>query len=298
MTDFILQHYETDKGPEPVLELVEALAPEPVPTATPAIDYRLHAQRWFLTRAEHLGGEQGVALKLGDREEAIVLVLTGRVAAGARTGLQNISAEIGARGDLFSGHPEALVLAPGSYVELTPVTDAAEIVIATTGVPEDHATRTAVIREADLRVHAVGEAHYARTVYEIVGETQHVTTRLCCGETEQAPGVWSSWPHHEFDEHPELATQFDEVFYVFAKPLLPTIKGAETILRRRGLMVDGTAVDDVLALPNGAEARVPLGHHPICAPLEARLRYVWFYAGPPELKKRYAKRAKDNGYYA
>ncbi len=291
MTDFILQHYETDKG--------ETVVDSDLATAEPApIDYRLSAQRWFLTKQPHLGGAEGVALRLGDREEAIVLALTGRVLASGRTGLQNLSAEIGARGDVFSGSPEALVLAPGSYVELTPISDAAEIVIATTGVPEAHTTRTAVIRAGDIRTHIVGEAHYARTVVEIVGESQNVTTRLCCGETEQAPGVWSSWPHHEFDEHPELATQFDEVFYTFAKPIVPTIKGAEIILRRRGLMVDGSAVDDVLALHNGDEVRVPLGHHPICAPLEARLRYVWFYAGQPELKKRYAKRAKDNGYYA
>lgn len=264
----------------------------------PTTDYRLQIGRHFLTRWEHLGGHAGIVFTCEPREEGVLLVLTGRVTVNVTNGAETVTRTLGERGDVFSGLPYALVMAPGDQASVRPETDAAEVVFAHTGVPEAHTTRSAIVTPAEVRVHQVGEASYKRTVREVVGETQGATTRLCCGETLQDPGMWSSWPHHEFDRRPDLATQFDEIFYVFAKPLVPSIEPGEVILRRRGLMVDGSAVDDVLALRNGQEARVPLGHHPIAAPLDSRLCYVWFYAGPPELKKRYAKRAKDNGYYA
>lgn len=288
-----------DEIPDDGADLAEKASPDP----NEVTDYRLHAGVVFLTRYPHLGGQEMFHTSTGERREAIILVLTGRVAVTLDYDDDGVTrhenAILGGRNSVFAGMPSAVVLAPNALVRLLPETDAAEVIVATTEVnPRAHASRTKIVFPSDVRLHDVGEAHYKREVREVVGETQNLTTRLFCGETRQMPGVWSSWPHHEFDRHPELAGQFDEIFWTFTQPVLPTIRDSEVYLRRKGALVNGEPVDDVLVLKSGDSARVPLGHHPICAPLDAGLVYVWFYACPRELVKRYAKQAKDGGYYA
>lgn len=295
-----LQEDATKLG-ELIREMGQA-AKEAVPSGAP--DGRLHARTVFLTKYPHLGGEEVFRTRTDESTEAIILVLTGQVAVTLDYDddggiFRQENHVLGGRQSVFNGMPSAVVMAPNTRVTLMPVTDAAEVVVAGTGIDAHaHASRTRAVLPSDVRVHQVGEGHFKREVREVVGETQNLTTRLFCGETRQMPGTWSSWPHHEFDRHPELAQQFDEVFYVYAQPLLPTIRDSEIFLRRKGLMHDGSHVDDMLVLKSGDHVRVPLGHHPICAPLDAGLVYVWFYVSPRELVKRYAKRAVDGGYYA
>ena len=223
--------------------------------------------------------------------ETLLHILVGQctVEASGRWGRRTYR-QLGERVDVFSGLPTSVVLGPGTRYSVIPVTRTIDIAAAS--IPVGHVGRRVptLIRPQDVQVHTIGEGHYLRTVREVIGG-EGPAHRLRAGETMNPIGLWSSWPHHDFDATTRLAPQFEEVFLYFTKP--PNGWGMQ---RRKGFYSDLTRADDVLVVRNGDAAILPLGDHPIVAGVDSQVLYVWFYVSP--IPKIYSKWAEDLGGYA
>ena len=173
---------------------------------------------------------------------------------------------------------------------MTPVSRTVDIAVASLPVGRAGRAIPAVIRPQDVQVHKIGEDHYQRTVREVIGG-EGPALRLRAGETLNPIGLWSSWPHHDFDADPKLAPKFEEVFLYFTKP-----RSGWGLQRRAGLYSNLQSVDDCIVVRNGDAAILPLGEHPIVAGVDSSVLYVWFYVSP--IVKLYSKWAEDLGGYA
>jgi 5-deoxy-D-glucuronate isomerase len=223
--------------------------------------------------------------------EVLLHILVGQctIQASGRWGRQTFK-QLGERVDIFSGVPTSLVLGPRTTYTITPVTRTVDIAVASLPVGRAGRAIPTVIRPQDVQVHTIGEGHYVRTVREVLGG-EGPALRLRAGETLNPTGLWSSWPHHDFDANVKLAPQFEEVFLYFTKP-----RGGWGLQRRQGLYSSLQPVDDVIVVKNGDAAILPLGEHPIVAGVDSQVLYIWFYTSP--IPKLYSKWAEDLGGYA
>jgi 5-deoxy-glucuronate isomerase len=223
--------------------------------------------------------------------EVLLHILVGQctIQASGRWGRQTFK-QLGERVDIFSGLPTSLVLGPRTTYTITPVTRTVDIAVASLPVGRAGRAIPTVIRPQDVQVHTIGEGHYVRTVREVLGG-EGPALRLRAGETLNPTGLWSSWPHHDFDANVKLAPQFEEVFLYFTKP-----RGGWGLQRRQGLYSSLQPVDDVIVVKNGDAAILPLGEHPIVAGVDSQVLYIWFYTSP--IPKLYSKWAEDLGGYA
>jgi 5-deoxy-glucuronate isomerase len=197
---------------------------------------------------------------------------------------------LGDRQDVFSAPPTSLVLGPKTEYRVTPITRTVDIAVASLPIAADRLSSPALIRPQDVPVHQIGEGHYTRTVREVIGG-EGPAVRMRAGETINPTGLWSSWPHHDFDANPKLAPKFEEVFLYFTKP-----RSGWGLQRRTGLYCNLDRVDDVIVVRNGDAAVLPLGDHPVVAGVDSQVLYVWFYVSP--IPKIYSKWAEDLGGYA
>ena len=236
---------------------------------------------------------KGVAKYAGETgvNEVLLHILVGQctIQTSGRWGRQTFK-QLGERVDVFSGLPTSLVLGPRTTYTITPVTRTVDIAVASLPVGRGGRSIPTVIRPQDVQVHTIGEGHYLRTVREVLGG-EGPALRLRAGETLNPTGLWSSWPHHDFDANVKLAPQFEEVFLYFTKP-----RGGWGLQRRAGLYSSLQRVDDVIVVKNGDAAILPLGEHPIVAGVDSQVLYVWFYTSP--IPKLYSKWAEDLGGYA
>jgi len=236
---------------------------------------------------------KGVAKYAGDTggHEVLLHILVGqcRLDASGRWGRQTFN-RLGNRVDIFSGLPTSIVLGPRTKYTVTPLTRTIDIAVAALPGGRPGRQVPTVIRPQDVQVHSIGEGHYARTVREVIGG-DGPAQRLRAGETINPVGLWSSWPHHDFDANPKLAPRFEEVFLYFTKP-----RTGWGLQRRDGLYCNLQRVDDVIVVRNGDAAIMPLGEHPIVAGVDSQVLYVWFYMSP--IPKIYSKWAEDLGGYA
>lgn len=237
--------------------------------------------------------KKGIGKYTGDTGENEVLlhILVGQctIETSGRWGRQTFK-QLGERVDVFSGLPTSLVLGPRTKYTVTPVTRTIDIAVASLPVGRAGRSIPTVIRPQDVMVHTIGEGHYLRTVREVIGG-EGPALRLRAGETINPTGLWSSWPHHDFDANAKLAPQFEEVFLYFTKP-----RSGWGMQRREGLYSNLERVDDVVVVRNGDAAILPLGEHPIVAGVDSSVLYVWFYMSP--IPKIYSKWAEDLGGYA
>lgn len=223
--------------------------------------------------------------------EVLLHILVGQctIQASGGWGRQTFK-QLGERADVFSGLPTSLLLGPRTKYTVTPVTRTIDIAVASLPVARGRRGAPTVIRPPDVAVHTIGEAHYLRTVREVIGG-EGPAIRLRAGETINPIGLWSSWPHHDFDADATLAPQFEEVFLYFTKP-----RSGWGLQRREGLYSHLQRVDDVIVVRNGDAAVLPLGEHPLVAGVDSQVLYVWFYMSP--IPKLYSKWAEDLGGYA
>jgi len=198
---------------------------------------------------------------------------------------------LGERPDVFSGLPTSVVLGPRTTFSVTPISRTVDVAIASVpALNRQNSALPAVIRPQDVSVHQIGEGHFSRSVREVIGG-EGPAARLRAGETLNPTGLWSSWPHHDFDADPKIASQFEEVFLYFTKP-----RNGWGLQRRDGLYCNSLSVDDVVVVRNGDAAILPLGNHPIVAGVDSQVLYIWFYISP--IPKIYSKWAEDIGGYA
>jgi 5-deoxy-glucuronate isomerase len=236
---------------------------------------------------------KGVARHTADtgNREVLLHILVGQctIEATGRWGRQTFK-QLGERADVFSGLPTSLVLGPSTKYTIVPATRTIDVAVASLPVARPRRAAPTVIRPQDVQVHSIGEGHYMRTVREVIGG-EGPAQRLRAGETINPTGLWSSWPHHDFDANSKLAPQFEEVFLYFTKP-----RSGWGLQRREGLYSNLQRVDDVIVVKNGDAAILPLGEHPIVAGVDSQVLYVWFYMSP--IPKLYSKWAEDLGGYA
>jgi 5-deoxy-glucuronate isomerase len=231
-------------------------------------------------------------LRIAEDEEAVIHVLTGTLMleVSGDWGKRTIRS-IGNRQNVFDHLPTAVTLQPGTKAVVVAQSRYADCLLIRVRLENGrHPSVPSIVRPEDVQVHDIGKGHYQREVRECVGG-HGITERIRVGETINPTGLWSSWPHHDFDANPELAPQFEEVFLYFTDP-----KEGWGLQVRDGLMCDGSKVQDVVRVNNGDWLPMPLGNHPVVAGVDCRLMYVWAYVSP--IAKKYAKFAEDMGGYA
>ncbi len=238
-----------------------------------------------------LDARRGAYVANTENQETVLHILVGECSIEARGSWGKATfRNLGERRDVFSGLPTAVVLGPFTEYTVIPTTPSFDAAIGSLPIDGSQERSPAVIRPQDVQVHQIGERHFSRTVREVLGG-ESPAIRMRVGETLNPEGLWSSWPHHDFDANPELAPLFEEVFLYFTKP-----GRGWGIQKREGLFSSLDPIDDVCIVRNGDAAVMPLGNHPIVAGVDSQVLYIWFYVSP--IPKVYARWAEDIGGYA
>lgn len=238
-----------------------------------------------------LDARRGAYVSETTNQETILHILVGQCTLEARGPWGRVAfRDLGERRDVFSGLPTAVVLGPSTEYTVIPTTPSFDAAIGSLPIDGSQERSPTVIRPQDVHVHQIGERHFSRTVREVLGG-EGPAIRMRVGETLNPQGLWSSWPHHDFDANPELAPLFEEVFLYFTKP-----GRGWGVQKREGLFCTMDPIDDVCIVRNGDAGVMPLGNHPIVAGVDSQVLYIWFYVSP--IPKVYARWAEDIGGYA
>ena len=246
-------------------------------------DKRDPLTRLYVGRLKLESGVDAFAGQTGEDEMAIhVLVGLCSVSIGGHP-----FARLGDRMSVFADCPHVLHLPPNTSFAITPGSPSVDISLVRCRTDKTFAPY--VVRPSDARIHTIGDGPTRRTVREIIGERAPGDLRL--GETINPPGGWSSYPPHSFDRDPALAADFEEVFLYVTNP-----RGGFGLQPRRGLLCDGSQIDDVVRVGSGDYAILPLGEHPIAAGPDNQLWYAWYYLSP--IPKHYSRWAEETGGYA
>lgn len=198
--------------------------------------------------------------------------------------------EIGDRKNVFEKEPTGLLVGPNSEFEIICASTSVDILLPRVKLTSSSSYAPVLIKSENVEVYEIGEGNFKRKVRVVLGGNGP-SKRLRGGETINSPGQWSSWPRHSFDNHPELAAQFEEFFIYFTRP-----KEGWALQRCDGIFVDGKYREQSKVVRNGDYAVLPLGDHPIAAAPDTMLLYIWFYVSP--VPKIYPKWAEDHGEYA
>jgi 5-deoxy-D-glucuronate isomerase len=238
-----------------------------------------------------LDARRGAYVANTTNRETILHILVGQCTLEARGSWGQVTfRDLGERRDVFSGLPTSVVLSPFTEYTVIPTTPSFDAAIGSLPIGGNQERSPTVIRPQDVQVHQIGERHFSRTVREVLGG-DGPALRMRVGETLNPAGLWSSWPHHDFDANPELAPLFEEVFLYFTKPGQGWV-----VQKRKGLFCTLDPIDDVRIVHNGDAGVMPLGDHPIVAGVDSQVLYIWFYVSP--IPKVYARWAEDIGGYA
>ena len=198
---------------------------------------------------------------------------------------------IGNRKNVFDSEPDSLLIGPYTEFDIFCTSESIDILMPKVLLPEDSSNYEPVIlKSKNVEIYEIGQGNSQRTVRVILGG-DGPAKRLRGGETINDKGQWSSWPRHSFDEHPELAKEFEEFFLYFTNP-----KDGYALQRADGTFSDGEFREQTQLVRNGDYAILPLGDHPIVAAPDTKVLYVWYYVSP--IPKIYPKWAEDHGEYA
>ena len=200
-------------------------------------------------------------------------------------------ANLGNRKSVFDSKPDSILIGPHTTFHITCTSESTDILMPKVVLHEESSGyNPVVIKSNNVQVYEIGQGNYKRTVRVILGGNGPAK-RLRGGETINDKGQWSSWPRHSFDDHPELAKEFEEFFLYFTNP-----KDGYALQRADGTFSDGEFREQTRLVRNGDYAILPLGDHPIVAAPDTKVLYVWFYISP--IPKIYPKWAEDHGEYA
>ena len=200
-------------------------------------------------------------------------------------------ANLGNRKSVFDSKPDSILIGPYTTFHITCTSESTDILMPKVVLHEESSGyNPVVIKSNNVQVYEIGQGNYKRTVRVILGGNGPAK-RLRGGETINDKGQWSSWPRHSFDDHPELAKEFEEFFLYFTNP-----KDGYALQRADGTFSDGEFREQTQLVRNGDYAILPLGDHPIVAAPDTNVLYVWFYISP--IPKIYPKWAEDHGEYA
>ena len=235
---------------------------------------------------------QGDSLDENSSHLVLYYILTGTVDVDIvlpRVKLHNV----GERDKVTERRPSVVVIPPLALHVITAATAADVLKV---GLADGRIGHPVLVRPSDvMREYIIGKGYYQRMVREVIGEDSP-ECELKCGETFNPPGLWSSWPPHDFERRPEHAPHFEECFYYIGRAGAFGREGAWGYQRRRGRYVNGETVDDVRIVRPGYYLPIPLGEHPVTAGPEMGIGYVWIYYSP--VAKHYTQQADGSWLYA
>ena len=198
---------------------------------------------------------------------------------------------LGNRKSVFDSKPDSILIGPQTDFDIICTSESVDILMPKVALHDESLEyNPVVVKSNNVQVYEIGQGNFKRTVRVILGG-DGPAKRLRGGETINDKGQWSSWPRHSFDDHPELAKEFEEFFLYFTNP-----KDGYALQRADGTFSDGEFREQTQLVRNGDYAILPLGDHPIVAAPNTRVLYVWFYISP--IPKIYPKWAEDHGEYA
>jgi len=222
---------------------------------------------WEYVGFEVLGLEAGRSVSRHTGGDGVCLVpLSGKcnVSAGGED-----SQDLGGRGSVFDGPPDALYLPPGTEYTVEAST---ELEIALASAPADQGVDPMRIVPEDIAVEIRGSGNMEREIRPILMEDRGAE-RLLVVEVLTPNGHWSSYPPHKHDtDDPPRERYLEETYYHKIRP----DKG---FALQRVYTEDGS-LDETLTFHDGDVVLVPKGYHVVSAPPGYDLYYLNVMAGP------------------
>ena len=202
--------------------------------------------RYLSFRTVHCRAGDRLAAETGKEETGIVWL-------GGRAEVDGYGS-VGARDDVFSGLPSALVLPPGATYALQAMTP---LHLAIVSAPADSAVAPQLIQPHQVRIESRGKGVTERKIHWILSE-KDPGSRLLLVEVLTPAGHWSTYPPHKHDEN-KAGTEraLEELYYYRFNPEQGfAFQGIYT--KARDLDVSIRARHDDLVL-------VPRGYHVVSA---------------------------------
>ena len=188
------------------------------------------------------------------------------------------------RTSVFTSKPSGFYLPENTEALLTSPQEA-EIAVCISRIPGTtaHHQKPYIILPEDTSSRIVGKGRYKRKVTDILSKDRPAHF-LLIGETLSQPGIWSSYPPHKHDKASSLETEMEEIyFYKVQNP------------RRFGIQCHYSPLfrtDKCYRIFNNNAFAIPSGYHPVSAPPDSSLYYLWILSGT----KRNLLYAQDPSY--
>jgi 5-deoxy-glucuronate isomerase len=202
---------------------------------------------------------------VGDREEACIVPVTGRVTVeGAVSG----PLVLGGRASPFEPTPAALYLAARAHVDVESA-EGAEVAVCR--APGSGRFPSRLIEPDAMPAETRGTGANLRRVRTILGEEARAESLLVV-EVVTPGGNWSSYPSHKHDRDafPEETLLEETYYHRLARP---------GFAFQRVYTADG-ALDETMTVRDRDVVLVPRGYHPVGAPHGFDLYYLNVMAGP------------------
>lgn len=199
-------------------------------------------------------------------QEAVFVVLGGRVSISVSGKASAEYNAIGTRPDIFAGPPAAVYAPRRTRVRVKADSDC-EVAIAK--APSSADLAPACIAPENVRVLSSGMANWRRDVRMVVPPGSPISQRLIIGETLNPPGNWSGIPAHKHDQIVR-GENFLEEFYMFkARPADGF--GVQVMYDKNKSEAVPVGNDDVTVMLGG--------YHPTVAAPGVTLCYLWVLSG-------------------
>jgi len=123
-----------------------------------------------------------------------------------------------------------------------------------------------------LKTLNIGKRNFQRYVEHFLIKNSNSSNLLRLGQTFHSGdgGTWSSLPH-DFENHPEPG--FEEIFFYILEG------GSKRAIQvGKGMLHDGTRIDDAWIVQDKSFSVIPMGYHPVGGEPDVVVSYIWCYA--------------------
>lgn len=190
---------------------------------------------------------------------------------------------VGARADVFAGHPDMLYIPPQCTYRITRSGDRATVGIFTAPAQNEKAPH--LVRHNEAMTLTVGKDNWVRQVATSIGDGVPAE-KLIIGETLNPPGNWSSSPPHKHDVRADPnESPMEEIYYFQIDP-----PQGFALMRVYTAPGDPEPFDNAYVVEDGDTVIIPRGYHPVAAAPGYRVHYTWALAGE---ERRYGAWSDD-----